>query len=282
MPGKTPKTSLIEGIAEELDSHQKGFGEFPCVNIGDAKRVLSRVLGIIFPHYLPECNRGKAALKKELVELEKDLVTTIGKTTGWDAVTCQGKTNLFLADLPGLAKKVADDAAALYQSDPASKSLEEVILAYPGCYAVSAYRIAHHLLNLDIPLLPRLMSEYAHRITGIDIHPGAKIGHALHIDHGTGVVIGETAVIGDHVQIYQGVTLGALKVDKAESNKKRHPTIEDHVVIYAGATILGGKTVIGHDSVIGGNVWITTSILPHSRVMYKSSDEAESGLNWTI
>jgi len=282
MPGKDAKTGLIKGIAEELDKHQKAFGDFPCINIGDAKRILSRVLGIIFPHYLPDCDRGKAALEKELAQLEKDLTETVSKTNGNDMDTAKGKVNLFLADLPALAKKVADDATTLYNSDPASKSLEEVILAYPGCYAVSTYRIAHHLLSLDIPLLPRLMSEYAHRITGIDIHPGAQIGQALHIDHGTGVVIGETAVIGNHVQIYQSVTLGALKVDKSQSNKKRHPTIEDHVVIYSGATILGGNTVIGHDSIIGGNVWITTSVLPHSRVMYKSSDEAESGLNWTI
>jgi serine O-acetyltransferase len=127
-----------------------------------------------------------------------------------------------------------------------------------------------------------LIGEYAHRVTGIDIHPGATIGNRLYIDHGTGIVIGETAVIGDDVQIYHSVTLGALKVEKSEQSKKRHPTVEDNVIIYSGATILGGKTVIGHDSVIGGNVWITTSVLPHSRVMYKSSDEAESGLNWTI
>lgn len=282
MPEKNKKNNLIKGIAKELDKHQKAFGNFPCINIDDAKRILSHVLGIIFPHYLPGCERGKAALEKELATLEADLLETLVKLTDWDDGARHSKITQFLADLPGLAKKVSDDATALYNSDPASKSLEEVILAYPGCYAVSAYRIAHYLLGLEIPLLPRLMSEYAHRLTGIDIHPGAKIGHALHIDHGTGVVIGETAIIGNHVQIYQGVTLGALKVDKKESDKKRHPTIEDHVVLYSGATILGGKTVIGHDSTIGGNVWITKSILPHSRVMYRSTDEAESGLNWTI
>ena len=282
MTGKAKKNGLIKGIAEDLNKHQEAFGDIPCIGIDDAKRLLSRILGLVFPHYMPDCEKGAKALETALKALEKDLAETLQKTAAWDAAAAKAKIGLFFADLPALAKKIARDAEALYNSDPASKSLSEVILAYPGCYAVSTYRIAHYLLKMEVPLLPRLMAEYAHRVTGIDIHPGAKIGNALYIDHGTGVVIGETAVIGNNVQIYQGVTLGALKVEKGESDKKRHPTIEDNVVIYSGATILGGKTIIGHDSVIGGNVWITKSILPHSRVMYKSSDEAESGLNWTI
>ena len=145
---------------------------------------------------------------------------------------------------------------------PAAKSREEVIRTYPGFYAVAAYRIAHQLHLLGIQGIPRIITEHAHSKTGIDIHPGAKIGNHFCIDHGTGVVIGETSVIGNHVKIYQGVTLGALSVNKEDATKKRHPTLEDNVVVYAGATILGGGTVIGRGSVIGGNVWLTESVPP--------------------
>jgi len=281
MPAKTKKKHPAAIIAAALVEHHKAFGEIPCIDIDDAKRILNHILGLVFPHLMPECGGGKAAIEKVLMELHDDLIQVFEGVAGWDQKTSAKKAEDFLEGLPALTVKIVADARALYEKDPASKSLAEVILAYPGCYAVSAYRIAHSLLQMGVPLLPRLMTEHAHRITGIDIHPGATIGHSLYVDHGTGVVIGETAVIGDNVQIYQGVTLGALKVDKNET-RKRHPTIEDNVVIYSGATILGGLTVIGHDSIIGGNVWITNSILPHSRVMYKSTDEAESGLNWTI
>ncbi len=281
MPSRDKQKHPAAIVAEQLAEQHKGFGDIPCLDIEDAKKILNHTLSLVFPHFMPECSRGKEAIEKVLKDLHQDLIKVFEGTTGWKKEVCKKKAETFLEGLPQLVVKIVDDAKALHEKDPASKSLAEVILAYPGCYAVSAYRIAHQLLEMDIPLLPRLMSEHAHRVTGIDIHPGAEIGHSLYVDHGTGVVIGETTVIGDDVQIYQGVTLGALKVDKKET-KKRHPTVEDNVVIYAGATILGGKTVIGHDSVIGGNVWITHSILPHSRVMYKSSDEAESGLNWTI
>lgn len=277
--GKKPHPAAI--IAEKLVEHHKAFGEVPCLDIEDAKKILTHTLGLIFPHFMPKCGSGKKAIEAVLLKLHDDLIKVFGGVTDWDKKTSAKKAEAFLEGLPDLTEKIAADARALYEKDPASKSLAEVILAYPGCYAVSAYRIAHSLLEMGVPLLPRLMAEHAHRVTGIDIHPGAKIGHSLYLDHGTGIVIGETSVIGDEVQIYQGVTLGALKVDKNDT-RKRHPTVENNVVIYAGATILGGKTVIGHDSVIGGNVWITNSILPHSRVMYKSTDKAESGLNWTI
>lgn len=277
---KTP--DLITRTAREMEAHHKAFEDVPRVNLDDAKRILSRILALVFPHYVAEKSRRPAGVKKAVRELHDDLTMVLGAAAGWQESTARQKAAAFLEALPELAENVRLDAEALYNSDPASKSLAEVILAYPGCYAVSAYRFAHYFLRQEVPLLPRLMAEYAHRVTGIDINPGATIGKALYIDHGTGVVIGETAVIGNNVQIYQGVTLGALKVQKRDRAKKRHPTVEDNVVIYAGATILGGDTVIGHDSIIGGNVWITSSILPHSRVMYKSSDEAESGLNWTI
>ena len=158
----------------------------------------------------------------------------------------------------------------MYSGDPAAKSINEVVQTYPGFYAIAAFRIANELHRLGSVGIPRVITEHAHSKTGIDIHPGAKIGAHFCIDHGTGVVIGETTVIGNHVKIYQGVTLGALSVDKSDAERKRHPTIEDNVVIYAGATILGGETVIGHDSVIGGNVWLTRSVPPHSKIYYQA------------
>jgi serine O-acetyltransferase len=174
----------------------------------------------------------------------------------------------FFDQLPEVYEALLEDADAFYKFDPAAVSVEEVIATYPGFQAVATYRMANVLHRLQVPLLPRFFSEYTHGKTGIDIHPGASIGRSFFVDHGTGVVIGATAVIGDHVKIYQGVTLGALQVDKSLANSKRHPTIEDGCVIYANSTILGGKTVIGHDSVIGGNTWITESVSPHSVVLH--------------
>ena len=165
-----------------------------------------------------------------------------------------------------------EDVEAAFRGDPAAKTVEEVILAYPGLEAVVVHRIAYFFWEADLPLIPRMMSEHVHSKTGIDIHPGATIGKRFFIDHGTGVVIGETAIIGDDVKLYQGVTLGALSVRKGESEKKRHPTIEDEVTIYSGATILGGSTVVGKGSVIGGNVWLTRSVPPYSRVYLPEGD----------
>jgi serine O-acetyltransferase len=178
-----------------------------------------------------------------------------------------------LRGLPTIRAQLKLDVQAALEGDPAAASEAEVIVAYPGLAAVTAHRIAHFLYRRGVPLLPRIMSEYIHHQTGIDIHPGAVIGDYFFIDHGTGVVIGETSVIGENVKIYQGVTLGALSVKKSLARKKRHPTIEDNVTIYAGATILGGNTVIGHDSVIGGNVWLVQSVPPLSRVSNSASTE---------
>ena len=177
-----------------------------------------------------------------------------------------------LQRIPDLRRQLSEDVQAGYDGDPAAKSTDEVIFAYPAIYAISVYRIAHELTRVGVPLLPRIMTEHAHSRTGIDIHPGATLGRGFFIDHGTGVVVGETTLIGDRVKIYQGVTIGALSFAKDEEGqivrgKKRHPTIEDDVVIYAGATILGGDTVIGKGSVIGGNVWLTRSVPPHTRVI---------------
>ena len=178
----------------------------------------------------------------------------------------------FVAALPEVRRLVETDVEAAYDGDPAATSRMEVVMAYPGLYAVTIHRLAHVLYVLKVPIVPRIMSELAHSKTGIDIHPGAKIGERFFIDHGTGVVIGETCTIGKNVRLYQGVTLGGLSFDKDPvtgalvKGLKRHPDIEDNVVIYANATILGGKTVIGHDTEIGGNVWIKESVPPHSRV----------------
>jgi serine O-acetyltransferase len=173
--------------------------------------------------------------------------------------------------IPALHDKLLKDAQTFLKFDPAAKCCEEVILCYPGYFAIAIYRLSHELYKMKIPVLPRVISEYAHTKTGIDIHPGATIGSKFFIDHGTGIVIGETTIIGNSVKIYQGVTLGALYVGKELSDKKRHPTIEDNVIIYAGSTILGGETIIGHDTVIGGNTWLTESVAPFSIVYHKPS-----------
>lgn len=182
----------------------------------------------------------------------------------------------FIRALPKLRKLLATDVRAGFKGDPAAKSHDEVIFSYPGLFAILVYRVAHELFALDVPLLPRMMTEYAHGLTGIDIHPGARIAESFFIDHGTGVVVGETTEIGKRVRIYQGVTLGALSIpsDRIEQYRyqKRHPTIEDDVIIYANATILGGDTVIGARTIIGGNVWITKSVPPDRKVILKQPD----------
>lgn len=176
-----------------------------------------------------------------------------------------------LLSVPDIQRAMAADVSAAYDGDPAAKSYDEIIFSYPGIHAIAVHRVAHRLYELEVPLLPRIMTEHAHGVTGIDIHPGAEVGRRFVIDHGTGVVVGETTVIGDNVRIYQGVTLGALSLPPGAGDrlrgKKRHPTIENDVIIYSGATILGGDTVIGARSVIGGNVWITESIPPDTRVL---------------
>ncbi len=177
----------------------------------------------------------------------------------------------FFKQLPVIYNSLLEDANAILSSDPAAKNLSEILIAYPGFFATVVYRISHQLWQQGLKILPRLLSEYAHSKTGIDIHPGATIGHGFAIDHGTGVVIGETSVVGNNVKIYQGVTLGALNVDKAHAEIKRHPTIEDNVVIYSNATILGGKTIVGKGSIIGGNVWLTQSV-PSDSIVYHTSD----------
>jgi len=194
----------------------------------------------------------------------------------------------FMDELPGVFERLVCDAESLTRFDPAASCVEEIILCYPGFYCISVYRLAHILYRLEIPVLPRVMTEYAHGQTGIDIHPGATIDTPFFIDHGTGIVIGETTLIGKNVKLYQGVTLGALTVEKSMAKTKRHPTIEDDVVIYAGSTILGGNTTIGHHTIVGGNTWITESVLPHSvvyrnhRVVIRDHKDYDAPLDFVI
>ena len=208
----------------------------------------------------------ESLLKRMLIPLQNKLELNI-----------ESITQKFITTLPDLYSKLVKDAKAIHDFDPAASGLGEIIVAYPGFYAISIYRIANTLHRLNIPILPRLLGEFAHSKTGIDIHPGAEIGEAFFIDHGTGVVIGETTVIKNNVKLYQGVTLGAAHVSKTLANTKRHPTVEDNVIIYSSATILGGDTVIGHDSIIGGNVWLTTSVDPHSVVYNNNKITIKSG-----
>lgn len=199
---------------------------------------------------------------------------------GMDCVDCENRGQeiaiLFMRELPRLRRLLAKDIRSAYEGDPAAKGFDEIIFSYPGLFAITVYRIAHELYKRGVSLIPRIMTEYAHSMTGIDIHPGARIGESFFIDHGTGVVIGETTEIGNRVRIYQGVTLGALSLpkDTVETlrNKKRHPTIEDDVIIYAGVTILGGDAIIGARCVIGGNVWITDSVPPDTKVFLKKPE----------
>lgn len=203
---------------------------------------------------------AKAPLSQSIDELEK-LFKEIAKIACKKPEgICEGIWEQFLEKLPSVLEKLNQDAAYILENDPASNSIEEVYLAYPGFYAIAIYRLSHELYLLDMLLFSRLMSEYAHRITGTDIHAGAEIESPFFIDHATGIVIGETTVIEKHVKLYQGVTLGALSVSKDMKSTKRHPTVEKNVCIYANATILGGETVIGKNSIIGGNTWITKSI----------------------
>ncbi len=229
-------------------------------------------LALLFPHFAASQNTSLAAVRGELEQLRSRL----GAFMLAQGVAPERATELtggFIAALPGLRASLLLDAQATCEADPAAHSVDEVLLAYPGFMALACYRLAHGLCHAGVQLLPRLITEYAHRQTGIDIHPGAQIGRSLAIDHGTGIVIGETTVIGDRVRLYQGVTLGALSVRKDLARQKRHPTLEDDVVIYANATILGGDTVIGKGSVIGGNVWLTHSIPAGSVVTHGATVE---------
>lgn len=242
----------------------KRFNPEP-IHIPINKCELEEVVETFFAIMFPICDCPNAInVHEELLKTAKKLHTNITKLKGEEFA--DETTEAFFSKFDAVQKQLHEDSECYLQNDPAAKSIEEVVLSYPGFFALSVHRIAHELHQLNVPLIPRLFSEYAHSKVGIDIHPGAKIGKSLYMDHGTGIVIGETTEIGDNVKIYQGVTLGALYVEKKLSDVKRHPTVENDVVIYSNATILGGETVIGHNSTIGGGAWVTQSVIPYSLV----------------
>lgn len=228
------------------------------------------LLGTLFPDFSRKAFTSPEELELHIRELKLQLGQILYKNPNRDSLKAEEMAGIFFERLPRIHKQLCQDVEAMYQGDPAANSPREVIRSYPGFYAIAAYRIAHELLSLGVQLIPRIITEHAHSRTGIDIHPAATIGDYFCIDHGTGIVIGETTEIGNHVKIYQGVTLGALSVNKEDALKKRHPTIEDGVILYAGATILGGDTRIGHNSIIGGNVWVTKSLAPYTKVYYQA------------
>jgi len=228
------------------------------------------LLGVLFPEFASERFSDTEFIEHRLEELRAKLRQIFDHNKECVKSGIKGLENEFFNTLPKIRSKLLLDINAIYMGDPAAQTRGEVIRTYPGFYAIAAHRIAHQLLKLGVNLIPRIISEHAHRQAGIDIHPGAEIGDYFCIDHGTGIVIGETTIIGSKVKIYQGVTLGGLSVKKEDARKKRHPTIEDGVVIYAGATILGGDTVIGKNSIIGGNVWLTKSVPANSKIYYQA------------
>lgn len=279
-------SSIDNAVDKILESYEKYGG----INLEEASNfpnrqnviaVLQDLQCLIFPGYRfaedldsdnlryvtgQRVNRIIAMLTKEIQKSLRFVIQNENVSKSHCFSLAENAAVALVEEIPELRRKIGLDVQAAFAGDPAAKSTEEVIVSYPGLQAITIYRIAHVLCKNGIPVIPRIMSEYAHGHTGIDINPGAEIGESFFIDHGTGVVIGESCIIGNNVKIYQGVTLGALSVKKEFMDKKRHPTIEDDVTIYANATILGGKTVIGKGSVIGGNMWVTKSVEPGTKL----------------
>ncbi len=264
---KSMSVALLDHLARQQEQFQYRLPSRP-----DAGRFIDQLMRFLFP-VTQDCRSMSADPEATYLRLTDQLQCLLSPFQTNLTTTPERIAEQFFVEIPAIHTNLLLDARTLADNDPAAHGIEEVIAVYPGFYAIAVYRIAHVLLQLHVPLLPRMLTEYAHGQTGIDIHPGASIGESFFIDHGTGIVIGETTIIGRNVRIYQGVTLGATHVAKSLAQKKRHPTIEDNVVIYANATILGGKTVIGHDSVIGGNVWLTQSVEPCSLVYHLSEVE---------
>ncbi|MCX5887446.1 MAG: serine acetyltransferase [Proteobacteria bacterium] len=288
------KTLIAQVVEDTLSTYEKdgGINHIEGPNLPSREgvtEIVTNLLHVIFPGYYEKQELSKADVTfyiwEKIVSVYHNLSREVFKSLRYDpkrkhlddeSLSQQSVeiTINLLHSLPKVREKLSKDVEAAYEGDPAAKSFNEVILSYPGLEAVTIYRIAHELHIQQVPLIPRIMTEFAHTRTGIDIHPGAEIGEYFFIDHGTGVVIGETCQIGNNVRIYQGVTLGALSFKKDKDGKlvkgiKRHPTIEDNVIIYAGATILGGDTLIGKNSVVGGNVWLVESVPPNTTVTLK-------------
>jgi serine O-acetyltransferase len=256
--------TLAAHIAED---EAGAFGRLP--DRGQVAAFADSVVNLLFPDG-SHAPRTPAGIRGELEARCRTLVPVLEPLRDRLPVPAGEAAHAFLERLPAIHEQITLDAEAIEAGDPAAHGIAEVVLAYPGFQALAFHRIAHALYEDGIPLVPRIIAEIAHQRTGADIHPAARIGRSCCIDHGTGIVIGETAVIGDNVKLYQGVTLGALSVSKEAAGTKRHPTIEDRVVIYANATVLGGDTVVGADSIIGGNVWLTHSVPPWSLVYHQS------------
>jgi serine O-acetyltransferase len=255
--------ALAEALAAGRAEHDRIF---PLKR--DVAAFADELLSLLFPQLSDDVAATADDLAAGLVLSRRRLRRLIGPLVGADRA--DEVVAGFAEELPGIHSSLVLDAEAIYAGDPAAGSIDEVVAAYPGFLAIAIHRIAHAIHRRGVPVLPRLLSEVAHTRTGIDIHPGASIGRSLCIDHGTGVVVGETAVIGDDVKLYQGVTLGAMSVAKSAAGTKRHPTIGNRVVIYANATVLGGDTVVGDDSVVGGNVFLTSSV-PAGSIVYQTS-----------
>ena len=266
LPYDDIRDEFVSALKRQRENHNLGIELKK-----EAQNFIDTLLSILFPHFCKENCLTENELKANLTLLERDLKQILLPILQNTTMKENEIARRFMASLPQINEMLWKDAEAIYAGDPAAESVDEVILAYPGFIAIAMYRVAHEFYKMHIPIFPRLITEYAHEKTGIDIHPGAQIGWSFAIDHGTGIVIGESTIIGNNVKIYQGVTLGALSVDKKLAKSKRHPTIEDNVVIYAQAVILGGETVVGHHSVIGGNVWLTHSVPPNS-VVYQEQE----------
>lgn len=254
------------GFIDDLFKKQQQKEQVPSNEVLSAWAI--KLINTLYPQLSNHFYTDTESIREIFVTLEKELVTIMNATKACYACNNEEVSKSFFQDIPGVYRLLNTDIEALHLGDPAARSEFEVVRAYPGFLALAFYRIAHALHYLNVPLLPRILTEFAHSKTGIDIHPAAVIGEYCMMDHGTGIVIGETTSIGKNVKMYQGVTLGALSIDKNMSLQKRHPTIEDDVIIYSGATILGGDTIIGKASVIGGNVWLTQSVPPGSLVYH--------------
>ena len=263
-----PPVFHLDAFAEAVEARRRAYVQRG-PSVEHAEVVVRAALALLFPAFATGGN-----VRAE-VERFQDLVRELLAPVVPERAEALAEATL--AALPDLAEVLRQDAEATAAGDPAAESVDEVVLAYPGFYATAVYRLAHTLYSAGVPLVPRLLAEVAHRQTGVDIHPGARIGRQFAIDHGTGVVIGETAVVGDRVRVFQGVTLGALCVEKSLARTKRHPTVEHDVVLYANATVLGGDTVVGADSTVGGNVWLTRSVPPGSVVTHVAQLRTRDG-----
>jgi serine O-acetyltransferase len=284
-PRHAPPSPGLRGFLRETHRARAGY-PYPCDLRTRVERVTVAALALMFPHFAGDVHGDEFDIEREYRAVEGSLALLIEPFGEETAVACARAAERFLEALPRLRDALLLDAQAMDAGDPAAESLDEVILAYPGFYAVAVYRMAHELQRAGVRVLPRLFTEHAHGRTGIDIHPAARIGERFCIDHGTGIVIGATTDIGADVKLYQGVTLGALSVSKNLAGAKRHPTLEDEVIVYSNATILGGSTVIGRGSVIGGNVWLTESVPPNALVTRKSDVRVrtaeEAGIEYHI